>query len=416
MFITLPIAARAGESSTVSGRFNAVTSINIADIEIHFVTEHTATITWSTNIPATTQLFYDTEYHGEPADYQYRTEEDTETTTEHSVTITGLSSGTSYHFRVRSATGSLAAVSADYTFKARAASSGGGGGTTGYYLKIDLLGETSRWQITPGGRLLEDVGITATDGLVTLCLPEDTYCRDADGERLTEITIELVSELPAAPDGYTYLSAVYRLSPEGATFAPPISLTFNYDDLPAGLTADDLYVAHYDEGAWIPLDSVINIEARAVTIELDHFSLYVVMAELPGTMPEEEPAEFTISDLTIDPATVAPGEAVIITVRVTNTGGTAGVFEVGLYINGLREETRAVDLSPGSSEKVRFSVTRDSPASYAVNIGGLTGALVVREETEPEPLNWPLVAGLIAGAIVAGCSIFVLVRRSSKNH
>jgi hypothetical protein len=68
---------------------------------INIDTDH-ATIVWKTNGNATSQVFYDTVYHADIGDYAYNTDEDTTLVLEHSVDLTGLSSATTYHYRVKS--------------------------------------------------------------------------------------------------------------------------------------------------------------------------------------------------------------------------------------------------------------------------------------------------------------------------
>jgi hypothetical protein len=78
-----------------------------------------ATITWSTNEPADSQVEY-----GLSTSYGTMTPLDTNLTQNHSVALSGLSANTIYHYRVRSkdAAGNLA-VSGDYTFTTAASSS-----------------------------------------------------------------------------------------------------------------------------------------------------------------------------------------------------------------------------------------------------------------------------------------------------
>ncbi|MDH7481598.1 MAG: family 10 glycosylhydrolase [Armatimonadota bacterium] len=72
----------------------------------------TATITWTTNEPSTSQVEY-----GLTTSYGNQTPKDTNLVTSHSVLISGLSPTTLYHYRVKSADASNnEAVSSDYTF------------------------------------------------------------------------------------------------------------------------------------------------------------------------------------------------------------------------------------------------------------------------------------------------------------
>ncbi|MFC1978778.1 fibronectin type III domain-containing protein [Chloroflexota bacterium] len=72
-----------------------------------------ATITWTTNEAATSQLEY-----GVTTDYGTTTTLDTTFSTNHSLNLSGLTLGTTYHYRVKSVDGSdNQAVSEDYTFE-----------------------------------------------------------------------------------------------------------------------------------------------------------------------------------------------------------------------------------------------------------------------------------------------------------
>ena len=77
-----------------------------------------ATISWKTNDNATSQVFYDTKFHEDIADYAYHTREDTTLVSEHSMTLTRLRPATTYHFRLRSVIpgAEFIAISDDYSF------------------------------------------------------------------------------------------------------------------------------------------------------------------------------------------------------------------------------------------------------------------------------------------------------------
>jgi len=92
----------------------------ISNVTASDVTKDSVVISWTTDEPATSQVEY-----GETTEYGLVSEESITLTTEHSVTITGLDSGTGYHFRVKStdAAGNEA-VSDDYTFTTTAVAIG----------------------------------------------------------------------------------------------------------------------------------------------------------------------------------------------------------------------------------------------------------------------------------------------------
>ena len=99
----LDISAGLGQADT--------TPPTISNVQVIDITETSATITWTTDEPADSTVEY-----GTTTSYG-STEYDPTLVTSHSITLTGLSPGTTYHFRVKStdAAGNTA-VSGDYTF------------------------------------------------------------------------------------------------------------------------------------------------------------------------------------------------------------------------------------------------------------------------------------------------------------
>jgi len=89
-----------------------ITAPLITNVSADSITEFTATISWTTNEPATSQVEY-----GKTTAYGLTTLLDSELVTSHSVSLTGLDPGSTYHFIVKSE--DLAgnnAISDDYTF------------------------------------------------------------------------------------------------------------------------------------------------------------------------------------------------------------------------------------------------------------------------------------------------------------
>lgn len=85
------------------------TALAISNVQVTGVTASGVTITWTTNLPATSRVIYDTASHAgniDPAtggpNYAYvnSTTADATLVTSHSVTVSGLSANTKYYFRV----------------------------------------------------------------------------------------------------------------------------------------------------------------------------------------------------------------------------------------------------------------------------------------------------------------------------
>jgi len=92
------------------------------------------------------------------------------------------------------------------------------------------------------------------------------------------------------------------------------------------------------------------------------------------------PASFSVSNLIISPDRVKQGETVTISAMVTNSGEVNGSYSVVLKIKGTVEGVEEVHLGPNTSERVSFTITKNTPGFYNVELEGLTGRFVVEME------------------------------------
>ena len=92
------------------------------------------------------------------------------------------------------------------------------------------------------------------------------------------------------------------------------------------------------------------------------------------------PVVFNVSSLKIIPPAVKPGAAATVVVEITNAGNKQGTYKLVLKVNNRDESSRDVTLPKGGSETVNFTVVKNSPGIYAINIGGVTGHLLVQED------------------------------------
>jgi hypothetical protein len=235
------------------------------------------------------------------------------------------------------------------------------------------------------GVFLEEVVAASADGLTQVSVPEGATGQTADGEPLTEIAIVEMETPPAAPADGNIIGLVYEFGPEGATFDQPITLTFTYDpaQLPEGVAEEDLVLAVWDDaaGRWIELPSVVDVAAKTVSAQLDHFSSFTI-AYIPA------PAAFTVGGLVVMPLTIEEGGMVSITVTVGNTGDLEGTYSVELTVNEQVVETAEVTLSGGESQDVPFTVTSAIAGRHTVRVAGQSGSFTVKpkeEPVEPEP-------------------------------
>jgi hypothetical protein len=91
-----------------------------------------------------------------------------------------------------------------------------------------------------------------------------------------------------------------------------------------------------------------------------------------------KPAEFTVTDLTINPLEAEVFEPVLVTVNVTNIGGEQGEYVANLTINNVLEENQTILIPGRNSTIVEFTVLKETEGTYTVEIGGLSGSLTFK--------------------------------------
>jgi hypothetical protein len=92
-----------------------------------------------------------------------------------------------------------------------------------------------------------------------------------------------------------------------------------------------------------------------------------------------KPAEFTLSNLTIDPPQAYPGDAVQISVNITNVGDIEGNQTLNLQINNAVKDTANVTLAGNSSDLVEFTDIEIIEGNYSVQVGNLNGTFTIKE-------------------------------------
>jgi len=91
-----------------------------------------------------------------------------------------------------------------------------------------------------------------------------------------------------------------------------------------------------------------------------------------------KPAEFTVTDLTINPLEVEVFEPILITVNVTNIGDEQGVYMANLTINKVLEQNQTILVLGRNSTIAEFTVIKEVEGNYTVEIDGLSGSFNVK--------------------------------------
>ncbi len=88
---------------------------------------------------------------------------------------------------------------------------------------------------------------------------------------------------------------------------------------------------------------------------------------------------FFFKNLTVSPEEVETGQAVTISAYIMNTGGEFGSCNAILTINGVYEANKVISLEPLVEDQIVFTVSKDTPGTYTVGLGGYMSSFTVRE-------------------------------------
>ncbi len=249
------------------------------------------------------------------------------------------------------------------------------------YLQADFCGTRTFYSLDLNGKAVSDIKLVSADGRLSLSIPAGAQARDHKGLPLASLTGTVNDSPPATPTGASIIGTAYNFGPTGAVFSPYAVLEYDYtnDTLPAVISDEALVWAYYDEatGVWMYLDCTLDTTRHTITAEIAHFTTFAVLS-IP-------PAVFTSSSLSVSPAAVAPGQAVTITAAVVNNGSSAGRHTSILVINGVKTTEIPLDLAAGERRTVVFTVTREIPGEYHVDIDGLAGIFTVTAPQAPAP-------------------------------
>jgi hypothetical protein len=101
---------------------------------------------------------------------------------------------------------------------------------------------------------------------------------------------------------------------------------------------------------------------------------------------------------------------------VVNTGDVAGNYNIALKINGQVEESRMVSVGPMASQPVKFTVTRDQPGTYTVDIVDKSSSFTIIGDNAAGGATGQNSTGLIIlaliGVLIVASVVIVLLRRA----
>lgn len=270
-----------------------------------------------------------------------------------------------------------------------------------------VLGHAGNISLSQAGVLQSATTLSSADGTVQFSFKANTTVT-IQGQLLT-VTAE---PSPPSPPADTAVITAYKFSPSETTFKPAMTLTMKYDPaaLPAGVKEAGLFIAYWDGSKWAALSSTVDTQAKNLTAQVSHFSVFAVLG-MAGGVAAPKPASFAVSDLKVSPSSVTPGETVTIAAVVTNSGGSQGSYAVVLKVNGVVEAEDEVTLGAGETGVVTFTVTKDKTGSYEVTVGDKSASFTVGKETGQLSSSWLLIGAIALGVLLIIVLIVVMARR-----
>jgi PKD repeat protein len=143
-------------------------------------------------------------------------------------------------------------------------------------------GKSAKVYTNANGVVTQVIRLLSTDSRAAISIGEGVVARDASGKPLPEISVKVQpsENLPAIPSGsaFTFAGMAYEIGPDGATFSPPITLTFT---LPQAQWGQDYTVKSFDQtsGTWQELPASFDTATGIVTVQVSHlccFALFTV--------------------------------------------------------------------------------------------------------------------------------------------
>ena len=166
-----------------------------------------------------------------------------------------------------------------------------GGGASFYPIETNLFGVEKTYYTEYDGDLQDEISGTSQDSNLTITIPDGTTALDQDGKRLEDLSITVNEDPPALPENSSVIGLAYNFEPAGATFNPPITLTWTYDpeDFPGDVA--NLVLAYYGEetSEWIELPCIVDPVTCTITASVDHFTTFAIIGFIPPMPPLPEP-------------------------------------------------------------------------------------------------------------------------------
>jgi len=189
-------------------------------------------------------------------------------------------------------------------------------------------------------------------------------------------------EVPMPPKSLDTIVDIDLTDPDAVDWPIYVERTYTDEEI-AGLEESKLGIYYYKEGAWHRCRKTGVKAGQNIAWAWMYMDEVTGSPTLIGVLPAV--AAFELSDLSITPLEVIPGDEVNISMTITNVGEEAGNHTVTLRIDDITEGTETVTIEGLSSTTVTFTATKSLEDTYSVEVDGLSGSFTV---VKPAPAEF----------------------------
>jgi hypothetical protein len=127
--------------------------------------------------------------------------------------------------------------------------------------------------------------------------------------------------------------------------------------------------------AVVKLKAILIIDLCIIAVAA---GAYIYLADQGLITGAETPAAFLVTDLVVDPSEVYAGEAVLMSVNVTNYGDLEGNITIDFYVNNAVKNSQNLTVSGHTNQTVAFTDIEILEGNYQVQVANLTASFLVK--------------------------------------
>jgi len=209
--------------------------------------------------------------------------------------------------------------------------------------------------------------------LMALSLPLQA-CQSASGDNYEVLSLDVAPGKVLVDEKFTVIADINNSSGNEVSYNVPVMIN--------GI-ADERQMVTLEPGKSQEIQFTLS-KGKPGTYEIS-----VGNKNASITVSEPVPASFSLSELNINVEEATPGEEIVVTTRISNTGGSDGTYIVELSVNGTVEQSDKVVIPQGVNYNCVFKLAKNDPGIYTVSVGNLNGKFTVVTPIETIQVTTP---------------------------